>query len=120
PVVAVANVGEQTMMVDPHDQNREEAGHEREVGRPLICERLCERCQWRQVTGHLDVEDQKSDGDCKYAIAECLDSRRFVEAGRHRGSSSMAMTDSSRTPRGARRLVRFAVWLTMLSPLIAP
>src|SRR5262245_8533511 len=95
------------MMVDPHDQDREEAGHEREVRGPLICERLCEGRRRRQVMRQLDVENQKSDGDGEYAVAERLDPRRFVETARHRGALVLPITVSSATRRALTN-VRFA------------
>jgi hypothetical protein len=66
------------MVVDPHDENRNEADHIRQQRRPL-----CQQCanqicaagggviEWRD----LDLENQQGDGNREYTIAKRLQAR---------------------------------------------
>ncbi|HEY4934806.1 MAG TPA: hypothetical protein VII23_24830 [Terriglobales bacterium] len=65
-VIALLDVGEQAMMVDPHDADECKADEKRQVGRPLA-QQL--RGEISSVgTRHLDLQNQQSDGDGEYAV----------------------------------------------------
>lgn len=62
---------------------------------------LSEGRRRRQIVGHLDFEDQQSDGNGVHTIAERFEPGRFAEAGGHWVARVFAKTKrSARVPIG--------------------
>jgi hypothetical protein len=66
------------VVVDPHDQDRGEAGDERQVRRPLASEGDGQRRTVREVVRHLEVEHQERHRNGEHAVAERFDPAGFA------------------------------------------
>ena len=75
PVVRLANVVEQPMVVHPHDPDKGEADQEGKISRPLPQQRRAQVAILRH--GNLQVEDQQRDRDGVHAVREGFDAGRF-------------------------------------------
>src|SRR5258708_14701189 len=67
------------MMVDPQDQDKEEARQKRKVYRPLL-EQLRQQTSLLHVTRlrHLHIQHQQGDGNGKHAITKGFDAPGFL------------------------------------------
>ena len=74
-IIGTLDVGEEAVMIDPHDADEGEADDEGNVKGPVGEELAAQRRGARR--GDLDIEDQKRDGDGENAVGEGFDASGF-------------------------------------------
>ena len=75
-IVFLVDETEQSVVIQPHDSDRHEAGEESQIRWPERQQRLPKRAAIG--FGNLDRQNQQRDGDGEHAVAERLDARRLV------------------------------------------
>src|SRR5262245_5503244 len=85
---------EQPVMIDPHDQDRGEAGEKRQIDGPLMRQRLKQVTGWRDVVRNLDVEDEECHSYSEHPIAERFDPGRVAVVRHHTAFDSFIANSS--------------------------